>query len=448
MTEIKRQGKYAIAKNAVGVYLFEIAAGDKIASPGILPFYNQTRQLEPVRIQDFEIVPYGQENQYPDELRQLLDENNLTPEILNKQIQLLWGQGPAMYRVIYEGGKRKKFWEEDPEIKAWLKTWDYEGYLLKATSEYRHLNGHFTKYYRNKAPRIGGKAMIASLESVSSVKARLEWPKNNIIKNIIVGDFSQPWSTGLASYPLFSVYEPFRNPVSMNFSCFNSFGLDLEYPRSPIHGTLNWIRLASSISKLLINYNLNSAAIKWHITSPQAYWSAKEQQLRDNCHLKNIEYTDKMLEDFIDATLVKFTETLSGVDKVGKFVHTQELWDDNGGKYTGWKIEPLDQKVKDYIDAQINVSKRAALETTSGLGLHPALSNISTDGNLPSGSEQLYAFKLYLLTGVDIPETIVCRDLNNAIAANWPEKDIKIGFYHDVVLTEESTNPSDRIKNN
>jgi protein-tyrosine phosphatase len=96
----------------------------------------------------------------------------------------------------------------------------------------------------------------------------------------------------------------------------------------------------------------------------------------------------------------------------------------------------------------VAIAKRADFETTAGFGLHPALSNMSADGNLPSGSEQLYAFKLYLATSVDIPESIICKDINQAIAVNFPGKNLKMGFYHDTVLTEESTSPSERIKNN
>jgi hypothetical protein len=34
-----------------------------------------------------------------------------------------------------------------------------------------------------------------------------------------------------------------------------------------------------------------------------------------------------------------------------------------------------------------------------------------------------------------------------ALKANFPDKDIKIGFYHDTVEVEESITPSQRIKN-
>lgn len=69
------------------------------------------------------------------------------------------------------------------------------------------------------------------------------------------------------------------------------------------------------------------------------------------------------------------------------------------------------------------------------------------EGKLSSGSEQLYALKLYLITEIDIPEMIVTKAINAAIEANWPDKNIKLGFYHEIVKTEDSVTSKERIKN-
>jgi hypothetical protein len=211
---------------------------------------------------------------------------------------------------------------------------------------------------------------------------------------------------------------------------------------------MNWIKLGSTLAKLLTSFNANSAAIKYHIRVPRAYWTGLQDELIEKCEKDGIPYDDKMLLKAKDEKFAAFAATLTSVSNVGKFITTDDFFDDEANEYVGWKVDVLDQKIKDFIDAQLNISKRAALEVTAGLGLHPALSNISYEGNLPSGSEQLYAFKLFLLTGVDIPESIVCRDINNAIQANFPGTEYRIGFYHDVVITEEKTKPKDRIKNN
>ncbi|MFZ4463077.1 MAG: hypothetical protein ACOYN5_04480 [Bacteroidales bacterium] len=447
---IFKQGSYAAIDTGVGVYLAEISAADRETPfSGVQPYFSGTN-YNPILTGEFQVLPHGAQNNLPEELRQILDDNHLTAELLNKQAQLLWGQGPETYQIEFKDGKRNRLWVRDKQVTEWLKSWDWEDYLLKATVEFRAMNSHGTKYFRNRAPRIGGKGLITHLEHVGGRSFRLEWPggDNLPVKNIIQGDFGQLWRNDLRRYPVFDHRNPFAVPVSMRYSSLYSFAQDHNYARPSTYGIFNWIKLGSSLPRLLMNYNINSAAIRYHIISPAIYWSQKQDQLKANCELSGTKYTDALFEDLKDEIYRKFAEGLIGIEKAGKMITTESIYDELGGEYVSWKVDTIDQKVKNYIDAQIEIAKRAAFEITAGVGLHPALSNMSADGNLPSGSEQLYAFKLYLKTAVDIPESIVCKDINLALAANFPEKDIKIGFYHDVVLTEEATAPADRTKNN
>lgn len=433
-----------------GTYTFEILSTQKLASPGTLPFYNTTRRMIPMRIGDFEFIPMGDNNRMPDELREMLDENNITTGVLEKSVGLIWGQGPALYDERFEAGKRLRFWDADPEIETWLKSWDYEEYLMKALVEFKTMNGHFTKYYRNLGSRIGLPGMIVKLEHCSCLYARLGWPDfKNGVTNIIAGDFDRPWINGLASYPVFNSKAPFAFPVAMSYDNFYNFALDKNYSRPSFYGNINWMKLSNTIPKLLNAFNLNSASIKYHIKSPSAFWERKEQQLREKCldAVPTIEYTDKMLDDLKEEILSDYSKSLCGIDNVGKIMHTEKIYEDSYAEFADWTVEVLDQKVKDFIDAQINISKHANLNTNAGLGLHPALSGLSDDGNLPSGSEQLYAFKFYLLTSTDIAESIICKALNFAIQANFPKTTKRIGFYHDTIITEEQTSPKERVKN-
>jgi hypothetical protein len=439
-----KSGPYTAIDTGVGLFLAE----DRTPFSDVQPFISDAN-INPVLIGDHQVLPYGVNNSLPEDLRTILDENHITPELLNKQTQLLWGQGPDTYTLSKENGKRVKTWVDDPEVNSWLKSWDYENYLLKAVIEFRHLNGHFTKYIRNRGARVGAKAFIAALEHVSSKNARLVWPGNPLlpVEHIIVGDMIQYWQTGLKEYPVFKTSEPFAAPFAMNYSNLYSFALDNSYSRPSTYGIFNWIKLASSLPKLLMNFNANSASIRYHIQSPALYWEQKRNQLKKNCELKNIPYTDELFEDMKDEIYRNFSEGLIGIEKAGKMITSETIYDDMGQEYVGWEVDVIDQKVKDYISAQVEIAKRADFEMTAGVGLHPALSNMSADGNLPSGSEQLYAFKLYLKTAVDIPESIVCKPINMALKANFPNKNIKIGFYHDTVEVEESVSPSNRIKN-
>ena len=113
----------------------------------------------------------------------------------------------------------------------------------------------------------------------------------------------------------------------------------------------------------------------------------------------------------------------------------------------GWEINVIDQKIKDFVDSQIAISNRADHAISGGIGLHSALGNVSESGKSDSGSEQLYALKNYLLTGIDIPEMIVMKAINYAIKANWPEKKVKLGFYHMAPEKEQDVTESKRVKN-
>jgi hypothetical protein len=447
---IYKHGSYAVIDTGVGIFTAEISATDRETPfSGVQPYFSGSN-LNPILIGEHQVLPLGAQNSLPEDLRNILDENHVTPELLNKKVQLLLGQGPETYQLEYKDGKRSRKWVLDREVKSYLKAWEHEEYLLKSAVEYVHMNGHFTKVFRNRAPRTGGKGMITHLEHVSSMNARLAWPgANNIpVTQIIEGDFVQYWNNGLRKYPVFNQRDPFANPVTMFYSSLYSFAMDHGYARPSIYGLFNWIKLGSSLPILLMNYNINSAAIRYHITSPALYWEQKKDQLKKNCELTDTLYTDKLYEDLKDEIYLKFAEGLIGIEKAGKMVTTETVYDELSQKYVGWEVATIDQKVKNYIDAQLSIAKRADFEITAGVGLHPALSNMSADGNLPSGSEQLYAFKMYLQTGVDIAEGIVCKVLNQALAVNFPDKDIKIGFYHDTVLTEEATKPTDRVKNN
>ena len=103
--------------------------------------------------------------------------------------------------------------------------------------------------------------------------------------------------------------------------------------------------------------------------------------------------------------------------------------------------------MKDFVETQLKISEASVSAITSGMGLHPSLSNIMVNGKLASGSELLYAFKLYLSTDVEIASSIILEPINQAIAFNFPGKNLKLGFYHRSVKSEEATSPGDRVKN-
>ena len=92
---------------------------------------------------DKKIVPYGNNNRLPVQIRDLMDENNLAPGILARQKGLLYGEGPFLRSLRFENGEITKEFKDDREIMAWLKDWDYLKYIDAAMTDYLYLKGFF-----------------------------------------------------------------------------------------------------------------------------------------------------------------------------------------------------------------------------------------------------------------------------------------------------------------
>lgn len=408
-------------------------------------------EAEPQHVRDKKIVPYGANNRLPVVIRNMMDDNNLAPGILEREIGLLYGDGPQLFKVNFEGGDVVREYQYDKEIWDWLNSWDFRRYVDMAMVEYKYLKGFFVRKYRNRGARIGMKPFIASLDVVSGTDARLEWPEfgNRLeyVKNILVGDFENDCQkTGIAAYPVFDKVNPFRHPVSMSYHNTYSFARNF-YSVPSYYGTMKWIMRSSDIPDIIAYLTENGTSTAFHVHSPAGYWESKREKLIERYPGEESMKIDKRIDALKDETFTNMTKVLSGKKNAGKFIETVDFYDEDSN-LCSWKIEAIDQKIKDFIDAQIKISEKADSATTSGLGLHPSLSNIVVNGQLSSGSQMLYALKLYLASDTSIPEEVIFEPINQCIAANFPGKDLKIGFYHKIVMKEENVSPADRVTNN
>lgn len=246
---------------------------------------------------------------------------------------------------------------------------------------------------------------------------------------------------------MFDPAEPFRYPVSARYYNIYSFCKDfVSTPR--FLGAFDWLEIAGTLAPLLHNYNLNSSALSLHIESPQGYWDKVEERLKSVCRKRGETYTVKMLEDYKDECMEKFAGGITGMKNVGKYMHTTRFWSDEANDFEGWKVTPIDKKVKDYIEAQIRISNKADAAATSGFGIDPVLANLILENKLSSGSEKLYSIKVYNASETAIPDMILCKPVQEYINANWPGTDIRIGLYRNVVSQEENVSPGNRMKEN
>jgi hypothetical protein len=402
---------------------------------------------------DYLVYPFGINNDLPSYIKEVVQNNYIAPGLLNRKVELLWGSGPKLYKEEYKEGRVVRTWTEDKAIQKWLDGWDYEKYLLQSSTDYQHVQGTFTRFELNKGSRIG-KGLINQLHIETTDKARLAVLrafKEKTPTHVIVTDWALKHVQSLEAktYPLFDFRDPFANENSILYS--NKYTFCTDYYTVPeIYGSLEWLNRSTAVPLIFKALSKNSINLKYHIISPQSYWDKKENQMKENCVFKGIEYKQSMLEEYKTDFLKKIAKVLSGEGNVGKYLHTSKEFTVDGTNLIehGWEIKVIDQNIKDFVDAQIAISQRADRAVSSGISLHSALGNMSETGKVDSGSEQLYALISYLNTGIDIQEMIICKAINYAIKANFPDTDIKIGFYHNVPEKQQETSPKDRSINN
>lgn len=406
---------------------------------------------DPTLVNGVRLVPHGLHNDLPVIIRDIMDKNNLAPGIIEREMGLLYGDGPQLYRTKFENGFLTREYVEDREIQNWLDSWDYKRYIDMAMVEFKYMKGIYTKVVRNRGPRIGNAGRINYLQVIPATDARLEWPETGpkrleSVKRIWVGDYQNMLlHTGLVSYPVFDPLDPFRHGISIGYDNKYSFGRNF-YSVPSYYGSLNWIMRSSDIPEVLKYLSDNGVTSAFHIHSPAGYWEAKHEMIKRMHPTKTEAQQDALLDDLKTELFTSMSKVITGKRNAGKFIETVDFYDDQNNLCT-WKVDPIDQKVSAFIDSQIKISEKADSATTSGMGLHPSLSNIIVGGQLSSGSQMLYALKLYMASDTTIPEEVVFQKMNQALSANFPGKRLKMGFYHHSVAKEEDVNPEGRVAN-
>lgn len=431
---------------------FEITGRDAIKDTGpTVETFNDWADSA-LDIGDYKVIPFGKDNDIPNQIQDAVFPNSLAPRIQNRKVELLFEQGPYLYKHVIDGRKYFREPVEDAVIQQWLFENNHEEALIHNCRDYYYQNEVYMKVFREKSARLGGASNPATLQTVEAFDCRPAYrrnDKNKIPTHVIVGDWKKGEKKEMVVYPLFDPLNPTKYPVAIHRAKLGSYGMS-DHVLPEIWGVLEWIRRSTSIPKIFKALTENSLNIKWHIQSPARFWEDKRKILKDNCKAQAppIEYKEQMLEDLKKAILDKLSDLLSGVDNVGKFWHNEyvmELIGANAMEH-GWKITPIEQKTKEYVQSQILISDKADFATVAGQGLHTALANVGADGKSDSGSEQLYALKIHQMTSVNIPEHYVCKAFNDILHIKFGQG-IKIGFYHLNPEREQDITESKRTLN-
>lgn len=450
---IRRSGNFGFVDNGAGeIYTFSLNSREQRGwSPSSYMLRGATGSFgfKYMNVNGVPIIPFGADNDMPGRVCQLLEKFYAGEGIMGKKAGLQWGEGPRLYRDAVEEGSNIFYrqWTVDEAITADLKATDYLTQMHRCLIDLCHLEGFWVKFTLTRGRRIGA-GRIAKVEHVPAGKVRFVWAGDNVRPvEAMVADWPVADPKTSHVYPLFDPREPLKHPVSLAYYNIYSYNHD-HYSVPRFIGAFDWLELAGTLAPLLAAYNENASAISKHIESPQSYWDRQEEIIKDLCLQRGITYSPKMLEEFKDAAMERFAAAMSGKENAGKFFHTSNFWNPEANNFEGWKITPIDNKVKDYIEAQVAICKKAEAAATSGFGLDPSLSNLILDTKLGSGSEKLYALKVYNATETAVADMVLCKPFQQYIDTNHPGTDIKIGLYRTVVEAEKNVNPENRVKAN
>lgn len=393
---------------------------------------------------EWNVFPYGNNNELPIVIRDIIYSNSIAPGILNKKTGLHWGQGPKLYEEKFIDGRLTRYYKDDAEVQQWLDSWGYEKYLMKCLTDFSHIESCYTKVVLKKGWRIGSVQQISHLEHIVPYKPVVVGKKHTPT-HILLHKQDDPQYYEV--YPMFDKSHPFKSGISIKYSNLYTFCSDF-FSIPHILGSIPWIIQSSNVPKFLAALSRNSVNVKYHITSPSEYWDKKREQLKDECTDKNINYDEKMLLKFKRKILKEIQKVLSGIENAGKFWHSEQTLVVEGMNLmeVGWKIMPIDQKMRDTVQSQIDIANKADQSVATGIGIHSSLGNLTQGGKSDSGSEQYYALNNYLQTGIDMPESVVMEVINAALRINFPHKRLKMGFYHIAPKRQEEISEGDRVK--
>lgn len=447
--QIERHGKHAVVTSPASVFSYQVEEIDyDNPRSGMTDYQSWSTSYH---FQDgLELIPYGMYNDMPQLLRNTIYRNPNIPGVMEKKQQLLWGQGPHLFKTVYKDGKPAREWTADASVLSWLESFDYRTYLIDTIQDTNFAQSNASMMIKAKSGRVGVDR-IHSLEHINPMWFRLAKKRESV--EATHGLVSDAWMAfqpnGYRDYPLFDIKAPFKEKRSIYYSKLYSYASDY-YPIPTILGALEWINRATAVPLILKALSKNSVNAKYHITSPAQFWDKKREQLQKECEISGEDFTESMLDDYERLLFKTIISTLTSDHNAGKIWHTKDIFIEDGQtlKQCGWTITPIDQNVKDFVDTQISIANKADSAVSAAVGIHKSLGGITDQGKSDSGSEQLYAYTMFKLIGVRVPEEVVTKAINAAIKLNFPQSGLQLGFYHEEAQKQEDQSSKDRLKNN
>lgn len=481
--EIQMFGNLGTYRDENNLFTFQMGSNPLAAIDQNDPFM-QTSKLtfnQWMRVNNYNVIARGVNNTQCEEIEQDIKHNRLLPRLINKQINMLYGTGPAVYRSVIQDGKRLKLWEEQKVIMDWLEHWQengmeqsYTDFAQTVIKNFYYFRDYFVKWRMSLGASIG-KMPVAGMEVLENRSCRLATTRNDVattqiyykdFRQVLVGD----WLRGAPNYQVYPKFD-IKDVLTYQFAAISHHrekSVGDFYGLNETHaGTREYIKGSNQTAEYINSFLKNSLAAKIHIIIPDAWIQSKRKQLTALCEenkrrekeaqplltygdiVIGTSFRESYLLQVVQAETRKLSEYLSGAPNQGKaYVTTSFRTGQNGQDEERWRIETVDLKYKEYIESLITYDKRADEVLLSSVGLDSSISSVSKDGIISkSGSDVYYNYLLYLLSLT--PDDEKCSEpFNLAIKINFPAlyaAGYRIGYYREVPSRQEDVSPNNRL---
>lgn len=392
------------------------------------------------------IVEWGANNDLPNYREELVANNAIAPSLIRRKRDLVRGQSWYAYVNKFEGGKRimdevpmpedaERFFSENREVfkSAIGELMKHElcvvEYIRSKDGKIAERNVMETKYIRagRKGPdgKIGAWWWSNAWTSEMYKNLKLD---ERILRGIPVLNRKHIDATDPKRQDRFGLV--------LGDWLFN----DGYYPIPAYWGTKHWIDLANIIPLFHLANLQHMAAPRFLLIIPHDYfldYEAYNAATDEEGRAKVLATAKDKKQAFLD----DFNSLVSGVGNTGRTLTIESVQEEIFGKITDKRItvEPLVIDLRD--KALLDLYEASNVANISGMGIHPTLANIETQGRLSSGTEIRNAYLLWLIIAApsyrdEIGELI---ELEKKIGG-WPAE-IHYAI-RDAELTTLAENPS------
>lgn len=481
MTDFDLNGSQGYYQDGENLISFEILGAD---IPGIVDIdkFNNLNMPVLYNVGKHKVLVKGLNNLLPDEIELMVGGNRLLPELIEKQVRILFGTGPQVYKIVKDGKKQVREWEGDNIITDWLDSWHVNGladsseqYTLKVIRDFYYFEDYWAKWRYTMARRTGGAMPVLGLEHIDNRRSRLgttkpidlnDDPEDKDFESVIVGNWMHGNERKFKIYNRFLPNAPFSNPVAVSYHKNASVGK--VYGTNKIYeGIKDWLLGMKRHPKYINSFLKNTLSAKVHVIIPAEWLTSIETKLEQYCE-ENAEredagktllkpndieigtkYSVSIRDKYVASEMRKLSKFLSGVENQGKIYTTYSYTTDDGNPVQ-WKIEPLDLKYSEYITTLDKHDKRADEILLSSKGLDASISSISKEGVISKSGSDLYYNYLIYLHNLSTAERICLEAVNMAVRLNFPKlyaEKYRVGFYNEVPSKQEDVAPNDRLQN-